>query len=256
MLDVGQGDAFLVAEPGDGRPRSTPATRTGCCARRSRGMRAYRLDAVVITHGDDDHKGSLASLAGVVDVRPRARRPGRALVRLRSVRLARRRRAQARGRRGSRRASAGRCASGGLLRLAGSVARAVLRRRGQRRQPVPCRRCGHRRRRRIRVACAFHREMPSATSCARSSTKGLWTPSTSTRWAITDPRTPSTTRRPPSFLLASRWSAQGRATATAIRRRIRSIGSRRAGARVFRTDEQGDVSCKLTADRIEVETLR
>ena len=29
-----------------------------------------------------------------------------------------------------------------------------------------------------------------------------------------------------------------------------------AGARVFRTDEQGDVSCKLTADRIEVETLR
>mgnify|MGYP000270170979 CR=1 FL=1 len=27
-----------------------------------------------------------------------------------------------------------------------------------------------------------------------------------------------------------------------------------AGARVFRTDEQGDVSCKLTADRIEVET--
>ncbi|MFR8045343.1 MAG: ComEC/Rec2 family competence protein, partial [Eggerthella lenta] len=29
-----------------------------------------------------------------------------------------------------------------------------------------------------------------------------------------------------------------------------------AGARVFRTDEQGDVSCKLTADRIEVDTLR
>ena len=30
----------------------------------------------------------------------------------------------------------------------------------------------------------------------------------------------------------------------------------RVGARVFRTDEQGDVSCELTADAIDVVTLR
>lgn len=68
MLDVGQGDAFLV------RSRGTAVLiDTGNQDRMLREALArhgaYRLDAVVITHGDDDHKGSLASLAGVVDVR-------------------------------------------------------------------------------------------------------------------------------------------------------------------------------------------
>ncbi|MFR4804686.1 MAG: ComEC/Rec2 family competence protein, partial [Eggerthellaceae bacterium] len=68
MLDVGQGDAFLV------RSRGTAVLiDTGNQDRMLREALArhgaYRLDAVVITHGDYDHKGSLASLAGVVDVR-------------------------------------------------------------------------------------------------------------------------------------------------------------------------------------------
>ncbi len=68
MLDVGQGDAFLV--------------RSGGCAmlidtgNRDQALRealarhgVTRLDAVVVTHADDDHCASLASLRGVVDVR-------------------------------------------------------------------------------------------------------------------------------------------------------------------------------------------
>lgn len=68
MLDVGQGDAFVVRSRG-----VAVLVDTGNQDRMLREALArqgvYRLDAVVITHGDDDHMGSLASLAGVVDVR-------------------------------------------------------------------------------------------------------------------------------------------------------------------------------------------
>ena len=67
MLDVGQGDAFVVRSRG-----AAVLIDTGNQERLLREALArhgvYRLDAVLITHGDDDHKGALASLAGVVDV--------------------------------------------------------------------------------------------------------------------------------------------------------------------------------------------
>lgn len=68
MLDVGQGDAFVVRSRG-----AAILIDTGNQERMLREALArqgvYRLDAVVITHGDDDHEGALASLAGIVDVR-------------------------------------------------------------------------------------------------------------------------------------------------------------------------------------------
>lgn len=68
MLDVGQGDAFVVRSRG-----AAVLIDTGNQERLLREALArhsvYRLDAVVITHGDDDHMGALASLAGIVDVR-------------------------------------------------------------------------------------------------------------------------------------------------------------------------------------------
>ena len=223
MLDVGQGDAFLV------RSRGTAVLiDTGNQDRMLREALArhgaYRLDAVVITHGDDDHKGSLASLAGVVDVR-------RVLVAQDALSCGceacvslvadARKLAGDGGVVGLRQGDALQVGSFDLQTVwperfsdegATLTAQALSPMRTSTATAHPS-------------GVRFSRET-SATSCARSSTKGLWTPSTSTRWAITDPRTPSTTRRPPSFLLASRWSAQGRATATAIRRRTRSIGSR------------------------------
>lgn len=67
MLDVGQGDAFVVRSRG-----SAVLVDTGNQDRLLREALArhavYRLDAVVVTHGDDDHMGSLASLKGVVQV--------------------------------------------------------------------------------------------------------------------------------------------------------------------------------------------
>ena len=66
-LDVGQGDSFLVRSSGsallvdvganDAMLREALA-RNGVC----------RLDAVLITHGDDDHCGSLEALASVVNI--------------------------------------------------------------------------------------------------------------------------------------------------------------------------------------------
>ena len=67
MLDVGQGDAFLVRSGA-----STMLIDTGThdsmlhAALGRHGV--SRLDAIVITHGDDDHCGSLSSLRGVVVV--------------------------------------------------------------------------------------------------------------------------------------------------------------------------------------------
>lgn len=67
MLDVGQGDAFLIRSHG-----STMLIDTGnqdtllreALARQG----VTRLDAVLLTHGDDDHMGSLASLKQVVEI--------------------------------------------------------------------------------------------------------------------------------------------------------------------------------------------
>ena len=67
MLDVGQGDAFLVRSGGVAMLVDTgnqDALLREALARHG----VFRLDAIVISHGDDDHCGSLASLAGVVRV--------------------------------------------------------------------------------------------------------------------------------------------------------------------------------------------
>ncbi|MEG1244764.1 ComEC/Rec2 family competence protein [Gordonibacter sp.] len=67
MLNVGQGDAFLVRSQG-----AAVLVDTGNQDRLLREALArhgaYRLDAVVVTHGDDDHCGSLSSLKGTVQV--------------------------------------------------------------------------------------------------------------------------------------------------------------------------------------------
>lgn len=67
MLDVGQGDAFVIRSQG-----AAVLVDTGNQDRLLREALArhgiFRLDAVVITHGDDDHMGSLVSLAGIVQV--------------------------------------------------------------------------------------------------------------------------------------------------------------------------------------------
>ncbi len=65
MLDVGQGDAIVVRSRGSAVLVDTgnqDARLFEALARQG----LSRLDAVVVTHGDDDHKGSLSSLAGVV----------------------------------------------------------------------------------------------------------------------------------------------------------------------------------------------
>ncbi|MEA5020278.1 MAG: DNA internalization-related competence protein ComEC/Rec2 [Gordonibacter sp.] len=67
MLDVGQGDAFLVRSRG-----VTLLVDTGNQDKLLRQGLArhgvYQLDAIIVTHSDDDHGGSLSSLKGVVRV--------------------------------------------------------------------------------------------------------------------------------------------------------------------------------------------
>jgi competence protein ComEC len=67
MLNIGQGDAFVVRSQG-----ATVLIDTGNHEkelRRGLGRQGiYRLDAIFITHADDDHCGSLESLRGIVAV--------------------------------------------------------------------------------------------------------------------------------------------------------------------------------------------
>ena len=67
MLDVGQGDAFLVRSEGSALLIDT-GTQDGLLRSALGKHGVTRLDAVVITHGDDDHCGSLRTLRGVVAV--------------------------------------------------------------------------------------------------------------------------------------------------------------------------------------------
>lgn len=67
MLDVGQGDAFLLRS--QGRAVLIDTGNQDARLRESLGkLGVTRLDAVVISHHDDDHMGSLASLAAYVQV--------------------------------------------------------------------------------------------------------------------------------------------------------------------------------------------
>lgn len=67
MLDVGQGDAFLIRSRGAAVLVDT-GNQEGLLREALARHGVMRLDAVVVTHGDDDHKGALGSLAGVVEV--------------------------------------------------------------------------------------------------------------------------------------------------------------------------------------------
>lgn len=65
MLDVGQGDAFLVQSGGESLLIDTGNQPSRLYASLAR-MGVARLDAVLITHADDDHCACLADLRGMV----------------------------------------------------------------------------------------------------------------------------------------------------------------------------------------------
>lgn len=67
MLDVGQGDAFLVRSNGATVLIDTGNQNTKLLKGLAR-QGVYHLDAVVISHADDDHCGSLEALRGVIVV--------------------------------------------------------------------------------------------------------------------------------------------------------------------------------------------
>ena len=67
MLDVGQGDAILVRSGSRAILVDTGNQDTKLREALARHGVA-KLDAVLVTHGDDDHMGSLASMAGTVSV--------------------------------------------------------------------------------------------------------------------------------------------------------------------------------------------
>ena len=67
MLDVGQGDAILIGSRGQNVLVDTGNQDAKLLAALARNH-VSRLDAVVVTHPDDDHCGSLSALDGVVPV--------------------------------------------------------------------------------------------------------------------------------------------------------------------------------------------
>ena len=67
MLDVGQGDAFLLRSEGRAVLIDTGAYDSLLRSALAR-QGVVRLDAVIVTHADDDHCGALASLRGTVAV--------------------------------------------------------------------------------------------------------------------------------------------------------------------------------------------
>ena len=67
MLDVGQGDAFLISSGGASLLIDTGNQDSRLLAALARQGTA-RLDAVLITHSDDDHCGSLDAIASCVEV--------------------------------------------------------------------------------------------------------------------------------------------------------------------------------------------
>ncbi len=67
MLDVGQGDAFLVRSEGSAVLIDT-GTNDAMLREALARHRVLSLDAVIISHGDDDHMGSLEDVANVVEI--------------------------------------------------------------------------------------------------------------------------------------------------------------------------------------------
>ncbi len=67
MLDVGQGDAFLVQSKGKSLLVDTGNQDTRLLGQLAQ-CRVVHLDAVLVTHADDDHCGSLDALRGAVVV--------------------------------------------------------------------------------------------------------------------------------------------------------------------------------------------
>lgn len=67
MLDVGQGDAFLIRS-GSAAVLVDTGNKDNLLREALARHGVLHLDALVITHGDDDHCGSLESLKGVVQV--------------------------------------------------------------------------------------------------------------------------------------------------------------------------------------------
>ena len=254
MLDVGQGDAFLV--------RSERAALLIDTGNRDQALRealarhgVWRLDAVLLTHSDDDHTGSLASLRGVVGV-------GRVLVardalswRMRGLPAPDRRRAVAGGG-GGRRGRAG----GDAISWAAS------------RFPW----CG-------RSAFPTKGATPTASACSRGPT---WTATAGADWkalfcgdAETEQLAELERRGALSQVDIYKVGHHGSraalddevAAALSPRIALVSVGAQNryghpadetlarleaVGARVLRTDERGDVSCELSADAVEVSTLR
>ena len=67
MLDVGQGDAFVLRS-GEVAVLIDTGTNDGDLLQGLARNEVVRLDAVIVTHPDDDHCGSLGALRGVVEV--------------------------------------------------------------------------------------------------------------------------------------------------------------------------------------------
>ena len=67
MLDVGQGDAFLIRSGGKTLLIDT-GNKDQALKQALARQGIFKFDAILITHADDDHCGSLSSLRGVVEI--------------------------------------------------------------------------------------------------------------------------------------------------------------------------------------------